>query len=158
MDTAVPEPASCSGRCPSGTTSLRFARQRLRDIRDRLEEVGATCERNERRAADLTNRVEDALVAVSHAGAAVEQQCRTVGRAERRLREAADAAATLQALSSARVIELYRRGAIAQATAGKGVTPLTGPTTRRSGDHQPAITWPHTRRLAVRRTGAADVR
>ena len=61
-----------------------------------MDRASATCERNERRVADLSDRVEDALAAVSHAEAAAEQQRRTVGRAEGRLRELADAAATLR--------------------------------------------------------------
>ncbi|CAN5869966.1 peptidoglycan DD-metalloendopeptidase family protein [soil metagenome] len=89
---------------------LEEARRRLDEVRDQLEQVGATCERNEQRVDRVNGRVEDTLLAVGEAEAAVDDQRRVVGRAQERLGELTAQAATVQEASAARIVALYKRG------------------------------------------------
>jgi len=89
---------------------LDAAKERLADLRDRLEVVGAQCERDERRVSEINAQVEGALHAVNEAEGAVDTERRAAAAAKERLDELSAQAKVVEDASSARVVELYKRG------------------------------------------------
>lgn len=99
-----------SASAASPMDKLKDAQKRLEEIRDRLDEVSSACERDERRVADVNDRVKTTVTAVTEAEVAVSGQQRVVDEARQRLSELETEADSVQDVSSGRVIELYKQG------------------------------------------------
>jgi murein DD-endopeptidase MepM/ murein hydrolase activator NlpD len=99
-----------SAQAASPMDKLKEAQQRLEQVRDRLEEVSAACERDERRVEDVNDRVEEVLTAVTAAEIAVDQQERIVDEARERLAQLETESEDVRHISSTRVVELYKQG------------------------------------------------
>jgi murein DD-endopeptidase MepM/ murein hydrolase activator NlpD len=89
---------------------LDQAKQRLADLRDRLDVVTAQCERNEQRVSQINTEVEGALSSVDEAELAVDTERRAAAAAEERLDELQTETRVVEDASSDRVVELYKRG------------------------------------------------
>jgi murein DD-endopeptidase MepM/ murein hydrolase activator NlpD len=89
---------------------LDAAKQRLADLRERLEVVSAQCERSEQRVTQINTEVEGALSAVDEAERAVDNERRAAAGAEERLDELETETRVVEEASSHRVVELYKRG------------------------------------------------
>jgi murein DD-endopeptidase MepM/ murein hydrolase activator NlpD len=99
-----------SASAASPLDKLKDAQKRLEEIQDRLDEVSATCDRNEQRVADVNDRVKTTVQAVTEAEVAVGRQQRIVDEARQHLSELEAEASSVQDMSNGRVIELYKQG------------------------------------------------
>jgi murein DD-endopeptidase MepM/ murein hydrolase activator NlpD len=99
-----------SAQAASPMDKLKEAQERLEQVRDRLDEVSAVCERDERRVEDVNDRVKETLIAVTAAEIAVDKQERIVNEAKERLAELEAEAEDVRHISSTRVVELYKQG------------------------------------------------
>lgn len=91
---------------------LKRAQARLEEVREQLDKVSATCERNEDRVEKVNERVEATLAAVGEAEVAVDEQRQVVDQTRQRMDELQERADTVHEISSGRVVQLYKRGAL----------------------------------------------
>jgi murein DD-endopeptidase MepM/ murein hydrolase activator NlpD len=89
---------------------LKQARARLERVREQLDKVTATCERNEQRVRTVNDRVEETLVAVGEAEIAVDAQRRAVDESRRLVEKLEKRAEVVEDISNSRVVEVYKRG------------------------------------------------